>query len=222
MAQKAYDERVIKEYEQIKDLRWLKNIDIPTGPNSSIMLGGRISTAVVRQPGHSTEYSIWGIHIATDDHLTFIQKADSKPIIVKLLDCRKGSPTLHNYFEIETTPDTSKRLVIPRGVAHLPTNVNGLITVNTPTLYWDVTRKYISNLELDVINVERDRDLDKFPIYPVCRFRLPNWLYPAALDLFKERYKPGYQAPFVFDRGGKLVVLRKKAQENDDLLEVTK
>lgn len=115
-------EKVIKKYDEIEGLRWVRNIDIPTGPRSSILLGGKISTAVVRQPGHFTEYSIWGIHLATDDELTFVQKGDDKPIVVRCLDCRRGSPTLHNYLEIETNPDTRKRLVIPRGVAHLPTS----------------------------------------------------------------------------------------------------
>lgn len=210
----AYNDEVIEEYKEIKGLKWAKNIDISTGPNSSILLGGKVSTAVIRQPGYNTEYAIWGIHIATNDELTFVRKADDKPILVKCLDCRKGSPTLHNYIEIETKPDTSKRLIIPREVAHLPINVNGLITINTPTLFWDFNKKYITNLELDVINVEKDRPLDKFPTYPICRFRLPSFLYPAAHDVYRDRYNPEYQAPFVFDRNGHLVALIKKNQQS--------
>lgn len=204
-------EKVIKTYDEIEGIRWLRNVDIRTGPHSSILLGGRVSTAVIRHPGYYTEYSVWGIHIATDDELTFIQKGDDKPILIRLMDCRRGSPTLHHYLEIETMPDSSKRLVIPRGIAHLPTNVDGLITLNTPTLYWDFSRRFVS-LEIDVINVERDRALDRFPIYDVCRFKMPSWLYPAALQIFKKRYNPKYEAPFVFDRGGRLAVLRKRIQ----------
>lgn len=204
-------EKTLYEYKEIKGLKWVRNVNIATGPHSSILLGGRVSTGVLRQPGFYTEYSIWGIHIATDDELTFVQKGDEKPVIVKLVDCRKGSPTLHNYLEVECTPDPGRRLVIPRGVAHLPTQVDGLITINTPTLYWDYARRFVS-LEIDVINVERDRDLKKFPVYAVCRFLMPSWAYSAALQIFKERYNPAYEAPFVFDRGGKMAILRKKVQ----------
>ena len=91
-------------------------------------------------------------------------------------------------------------------------NLNGLITLNTPTLYWDPSRRHV-NLELDVINVERDRPFDRFPVYDVCRYRLPDWLYPIAIRTFKKRFDPDYEAPFVFDRGGKLYVLRRKVED---------
>lgn len=204
-------EKVLQTYDEIEGVRWVRNVNVRTGPNSSILLGGRVSTAVIRQPGHYTEYSVWGIHIATDDELTFIQKGDDKPVVVRMVDCRRGSPTLHNYLEVETMPDPNKRLVIPRGVAHLPTGTNGLITLNTPTLFWDYSSRFVS-LEIDVINVERERDLDRFPTYDVCRFKMPSFLYPAALKIFKDKFNPNFEAPFVFDRGGRMAVLRKKVQ----------
>jgi hypothetical protein len=168
-----------------------------------------ISTNVIRAPGRPTEYSVWGIHLATDDQLTFISKADDRPIVVKMVDCRYGSLTHHNYMEVTCYPDPGRRLVIPRGVAHLPTNVNGLLTLNMPLIYWDYAKRLV-HPDLDVINVERDRPLDKFPTYEVCRFPVPTWLYPAALKAFKDRYKPEYEAPFIFDRNGQLYVLRKR------------
>jgi hypothetical protein len=207
-------EKTIVEYPEIEGLRWVRNVDIPSGPNSSILLGGRVTTAVLRRGGVDTEYAVWGIHLATDDELTFVRKEDDTPIIVKFVDCRRGSPTKGRYFEIETTPDSTKRLVIPRGVAHLPIQCNGLITLNTPTLYWDYrSRVTLAGLELDVVNVEKDRDVTKFPTYDVCRYKVPDMLYPAAIRVFKNRYNPSYQAPFVFDRDGKLYVLRKKVQD---------
>jgi len=208
-------EIVLHEYSEIKDLRWIRNIDIPSGPNSSILLGGKVTTLVIRQGGRNTEYAVWGIHLGTDDQLTFVSKADDKPIVVRLVDCRKDSPTSGVYFEIETTPDSSRRLVIPRGVAHLPTNCNGLITLNTPALYWDFRRNGSMKLEIDVVNIERDRDVTKFPLYETCRFKVPDWAYPAALAVYKDRYNPRYRAPFVFDRGGQLYVLRKRIQDDE-------
>jgi hypothetical protein len=208
-------EIVLHEYPEIEGLRWIRNVDIPSGPNSSILLGGKVTTLIIRRGGYKTEYAVWGIHVGTDDQLTFVTKADDKPIVVRFVDCRRHSSTAGAYFEIETTPDASKRLVIPRGVAHLPTNCNGLLTLNTPALYWDFRRRGSMKLELDVINVERDRDTKKFPRYDVCRFKVPNWAYPVALAVYKDRYDPRYRAPFVFDRNGELYVLRKRIQEDD-------
>lgn len=60
-----------------------------------------------------------------------------------------------------------------------------------------------------MINVERDRPVEQFPRYDVCRFPFPAWLYTVALVSFKHNFSPTYEAPFVFDRGP-LYVLRKK------------
>lgn len=202
-------EVVVKRYAEIGGVQLVRNTYVRTGSASGILLGGMISTNVIRTPGQPTEYSVWGIHLATDDQLTFIAKADDRPIIVKMVDCRIGSPTHHQYLEVACHPDPGVRLVVPRGVAHLPTNVNGLVTMNTPKIYWDYARRLV-HPDLDVINVERDRPLDRFPSYKVCRFPLPSWLYPAALKAFKDRYDPAYEAPFIFDRRGELYVLRKR------------
>jgi dTDP-4-dehydrorhamnose 3,5-epimerase len=204
-------ETTINEYTEIKGVRWVQNIHVPTGSSSGILLGGMISTNVIRKPNQPTEYSVWGIHLATDDQLTFVSKADGEPIVVRMVDCRRHSSSRHNYLEVSASPDPSRRLIIPRGVAHLPTNVNGLITLNTPKIYWDYAKRLV-HPDLDVINVERDRPLDKFPTYDVCRFSVPDWLYPSALKSFKARYKPEFQAPFIFDRNGELYILRKRVQ----------
>jgi hypothetical protein len=206
-----HEGRIVKDFKEIKGVRIESNTFVQTGTNSGILVGGMISTNVIRKPNQPTEYSVWGIHLATDDQLTFIYKSDDKPIIVKMIDCREGSSTLHNYLEVECYPDPNQRLVIPRGVAHLPTQVNGLLTLNMPLIYWDFEKRLV-HPDLDVINIEKDRDLDKFPAYRVCRFKVPAWLYAAALTVFKERFKPEYEAPFIFDRKGELYVLRKKTQ----------
>jgi hypothetical protein len=201
---------ILEKYQEIQGVCWVSNVHVVTGSASGILLSGAISTNVVRQAGFYTEYAVWGIHIATDDHLTFISKADDKPIVVKMVDCRKGSPTQGNYLEVVCRPDISRRLVIPRGVAHLPLNVNGLITNNSPKIYWD-WRKRPVYYEMDVINVEKNRPLDKFPVYEICNYSVPQFLYPFMLHSFKTRHNPNYQAPFIFERQGTLYVLRKKS-----------
>jgi hypothetical protein len=205
-------ETTVREFPEIEGVKIVRNVHIPTGPSSGILLGGLVSTAVVRHPDKDTEYVVWGIHLATDDQLTFLTKDDhDEPIVTRMVDCRRGSKTQGAYLEVASKPNVAERLVIPRGVAHLPTNVRGLITINTPTLYWDFKHRRANiNVELDVINVERDRPVDRFPAYNVCRFPFPAWLYTLALTSFKHNFDAAYEAPFVFDRRGKLFVLRKK------------
>jgi hypothetical protein len=202
-------EETIRSFDEIDGLKWVRNIDVPTGPNSSILFGDKVTNLVVRQGGHDTEYRVWGIHLATDDQLTFVTKSDDKPIVIPFVDCRRNSRTAGNYFEISTEPDTTKRLVIPRGVAHRPVNVNGLITLNTPVFHWDWRRRRSLAVEVDVINIEKDRPVDRFPLYDVSRFRLPDWAYPLSIKLFKQEYDAKYNTPFVFDSKGQLHILRK-------------
>lgn len=208
-----HEGKEIESYKEIEGVKIETNTYVQTGMFSGILVGGMISTNVIRKPNSSTEYSVWGIHLATDDRLTFISKGDDNPIIVKMVDCRYNSPTLGNYLEVTCNPDANRRLIIPRGVAHLPTQVNGLITLNMPLIYWDFEKRLV-HPDLDVINIERDRDLKLFPVYKVCRFKVPTWLYPAALSTFKQRYNPNYEAPFIFDRKDELYVLRKKIQSS--------
>jgi hypothetical protein len=205
-------EKTIQTYDEIDGLRWVRNVDLQTGPHSSVLSGDKITNLVVRQGGHETEYRVWGLHLTSDDQLTFVAKSDDKPIVLPFVDCRKGSPTAGNYFEITATPDTSKRLVIPMGVAHRPTNTNGLITLNTPVFYWDY-RKINGHRpdQLGIVNIRANAEVGEFPLYDVCRFKVPNWAYPISLAIFKERFDPTYNTPFVFDRDGDLHILRKRA-----------
>ncbi|MEU8252685.1 hypothetical protein AB0C06_00255 [Micromonospora inaquosa] len=206
-------ETTIQTYDEIDGLRWVRNVDLQTGPHSSVLSGDKITNLVVRQSGHDTEYRVWGIHLTSDDQLTFVAKSDDKPIVLPFVDCRKGSRTAGNHFEITAYPDTSKRIVIPMGVAHRPINTNGLITLNTPVFYWDY-RKLNGHKadEVGIVNIMREAEVEDFPLYDVCRFKVPSWAYPISLALFKERYDPTYNTPFVFDRDSKLHVLRKRAE----------
>ena len=208
-------ETTLKTYDEIEGLRWVRNIDIQTGPYSSVLTGGNVTNLVIRQPGHDTEYKVWGIHLTSDDQLTFVSKSDDKPIVLPFKDCRKRSPTAGRFLEITAEPDTSKRLVIPMGVAHRPINVNGLITLNTPVFYWDYRRLNGYRMEdVGIINIKKDAEVDDFPLYDVCRFRVPDWAYPISNVLFKENFDPTYNSAFVFDLGGRLHVLRKSTSRS--------
>ncbi|MFC6082123.1 hypothetical protein [Sphaerisporangium aureirubrum] len=51
------------------------------------------------------------------DRLTFVGPADQRAVI-RFIDCREGSPTLHREITHEFRPSPLRYLVVPAGVAH--------------------------------------------------------------------------------------------------------
>lgn len=85
------------------------------------------------------ENDAYGIHLFSEDRLTFLGKP-GEDIYVRLLDCRRGSPTLGRQDELRFKPTPLKFLVIPPGVAHGFRNLEGVFTANRP-------RRCAGNLE---------------------------------------------------------------------------
>lgn len=197
----------------IEGVRWVPNSVVPTGEGQAILLAANpISTVVLRQDEAEGVYPAWGIHLCSDDELTVLRKADGSPIVIDMVDCRKGSPTLRNTLKIECHPDSSRRLVIPRGVAHLPQHLRGCLTLNSPNFYWDY-RKLPMAAEVDVINVPVGTELNDFPIVPVARYPYPKLLLPFLLAKQHQRIKEvGTEFPFVRAMGdGTVLKLSRSA-----------
>ncbi|WP_268892496.1 dTDP-4-dehydrorhamnose 3,5-epimerase family protein [Pigmentibacter ruber] len=60
-----------------------------------------------------------------------------------LVDCREGSPTLHNKVELHFKPSPIRYLIIPPGVAHAFKNLENIFTVNRPRLLLNSKGNYI-------------------------------------------------------------------------------
>ena len=88
-------------------------------------------------------HDAFGIHIGQEDHLTFLGSSD-KIIKLDLVDCRKGSKTLHQKDSIEFSPDPRRCLIIPNGVAHCFSGLENVYTINRPAVCVDNWQAYDS------------------------------------------------------------------------------
>lgn len=135
-----------------------------------------VTTLVWRSPSlKDTEYVHYGIHLTVDDGLIFLTKPSSKPILIDLWDVREASSTAGQHMVITINEVDPRRLLrIPRGVAHLPKNLEGVITLNAQNVYYDSRRLPIPE-NGDVINIRvEDEERLRRARYPVARYPVPR------------------------------------------------
>lgn len=145
---------------KIPGVSWKQHFYLSTGKESGIVpLLDPYPMYVVDHGGVEYSHDAFGIHIGQEDRLTFLGRYHQKIKLV-LLDCRRGSPTLHNRHTIEFYPDPRRYLIIPNGVAHAFMGLENVFTVNRPAVLVKDWRSYDSSN--DVI----DWPLTKRP-YPV-------------------------------------------------------
>ena len=126
------------------DVAWEKNIFLSTGENSGIVpLLDAQPMYIVDHGSKDYAHDAFGIHIGQEDHLTFLGSSD-KIIKLDLVDCRKGSKTLHQKDSIEFSPDPRRCLIIPNGVAHCFSGLENVYTINRPAVCVDNWQAYDS------------------------------------------------------------------------------
>lgn len=213
-------EEVLTSFEEIEGVRIVQNINIQwtgEGTSSAIWLPDRACpTLVYRAPDCDGTYFQYGLHRLGDDYLTYISKTDDEPVIIHLVDCREGSKTLHNRLSVTLKPDITRAIVIPRGVAHLPTNLKGAICLNNHKWFVDLPSYLRYSRKFDIQNVPVDTESANFPVIKTARFAVPIWAYPIFGALIRLRIVPenNWEVPFYFDgtMQGKptTVMLRRK------------
>lgn len=135
---KIEDQRKRQDWEPIAGIEgagWKANLAVWTGDQSGYV------PLLDRRPKHlidhgEQEYShdAFGIHLGGDDHLVFIGPGHLRARC-ELVDCRRGSATLHNTVSFEFSADPLRTLVIPRGVAHRFEHLEGIYTINQPLTF---------------------------------------------------------------------------------------
>lgn len=179
-------EQNIKDFsEYITGLRFEENTLLPISRRSGIF-----SCKLISSPGpmvsdfvtHEADfqYGTYGIHVGQDDRLTFMGPKDAK-IKGSFVDCRAGSPTLHNCVNITFAPSMARRLVIPRGVAHTFDGLQYIVTRDEP-IWHSAVDNPDWNIDNDLISVDRDTSVEDFPVVRANEYRLPD-----ALHVFQSR-----------------------------------
>src|SRR6185295_4215477 len=117
---------------EIEGVGWKKHLTVWSSDDAGYVALTDVSPLQVIDHGTS-HYATdaYGIHLEWEDRLTFVGPAMQKAII-RLIDCRKGSPTFHHEHSYEFTPSPLRYLVIPGGVAHAFDGLENIFTINRP------------------------------------------------------------------------------------------
>jgi len=146
---------------------------IQTRGQGRMILGPQWPVSIVTHPQNESDPPYWGLHVGQDDVLFIGGLGENRTVRVQVVDCRKGSPTLHRSYEMDY--DDAYALRIPRGVAHRLLGMAGLTTVNMAVLYAGGQRYRRSGL-YDTLHIPSDQAKERFPIVDVGAFPLPGLL----------------------------------------------
>ena len=161
----------VSESTVIEGFGFVKIPVIQTRGQGRMILGPHWPVSIVTHPQNEPDPSYWGLHVGQDDVLFIGGLGENRTVRVQVVDCRKGSPTLHQAEEIAY--DDAYALRIPRGVAHRLLGMEGLTTVNMAVLYAGGPRR--SGL-YDTLHIPSDQAKERFPIVDVGAFPLPGLL----------------------------------------------
>lgn len=109
-------------------------------------------------------YGHYGIHLGQEDRLTFLADKQRR-VSVRLIDCRRSSPTFREYRELDVLADGSTTLVIPPGVAHTFDDLGAVVTINSYRLFLPSPRDWLDGTsdwdsENDIVNMPLDVDVN--------------------------------------------------------------
>lgn len=155
----------------IVGLRWEERQRLDNGGNDSFVVPVPTTRPInlVYHGESRFDYGHYGIHLGQEDRLTFLGKS-SQVIRAFFVDCREGSPTLHQRFVAEFSPHSGRVLCIPPGIAHAFDGLENVYTINEYRLFLPDPDLWLSgksqwNFESDVINLPmdvKDEDLPSF------------------------------------------------------------
>jgi dTDP-4-dehydrorhamnose 3,5-epimerase-like enzyme len=97
---------------------------------------------IVDHGARKYDFNTYGLHKGQEDNLIFLGNPQKK-IRAEFVDFRAGSPTLHKKIQLEFTPSSSQKLVIPPGVAHAFWGLEDVFTLNRPRLFLNDRETYI-------------------------------------------------------------------------------
>jgi len=113
-------------------------------------------------------YGHYGVHLGQEDRLVFLGP-EANTVTGYFIDCRLGSPTLHERLVLEFKPDPSRMLCVPPGVAHT-FDTFGVFSLNHYRLHLPDPEKWLSGesawtIEGDIVNVPMGLRDDDLPIF---------------------------------------------------------
>jgi dTDP-4-dehydrorhamnose 3,5-epimerase-like enzyme len=205
----------------IQDLRWETLPSMSNGSESVVV--PMPTTDLVHIVYHGDEafsHGRYGLHRGLEDHLTFLGSSQqhAKGYFV---DCRLGSPTLHKKITLDFTPDATRALVIPCGVAHGFEGLEGIYTINAfraylPPPQYLMTEKNPWATGTDIFNFPYMTADDMLPVVEVNPYPASESFYELLSDMQRATLGDiNYEFPHtedIVDANGKAVTLLIKKQ----------
>jgi len=151
----------MNDFSGILGLEWRDNWRIENGQESYVIPFPTVRPVnVVFHGERKFDYGHYGIHLGQSDRLTFLGPS-AQVITGHFIDCRKGSPKVHQRVIAQWHPTSGRALYVPNGVAHAFDGLEGIFTLNDYRLFLPDPDKWLSGetnwtMENDVINLPMD------------------------------------------------------------------
>ena len=198
----------------IQGLQWQAHLALQTGTASGIvpMLDPH-AFYIVDHGGDNYTHDAYGIHLHQQDRLTFVGDVNKK-IILNLVDCRKGSATLHAKERLEFSPSPLHYLIIPPGVAHSFEALEEVFTINRPAVFSKDWQSYDSGNDV----IDWPLSNEDYPVFEVTDEEVPQEFYNNQVVVQKDLMsKPVEATPIVLmtkDASGKEIKVSLRKQQS--------
>lgn len=166
------------------------------------------------------EYDTYGIHRGTEDRLTFAGPPD-KEFRADFIDCRAGSPSWGRRYTVRLQPSLERTLVIPPGVAHTFSGLEGILTINSFRNFLPDPNEWISgksswSIAVDTINLPCDVEDCDVPSVEANRLEASDQFYAITSASIKRTldgvlYEYPLTSEIKFGDGTKRLLRFKKA-----------
>ena len=201
---------------EILGLRWESLPSMRNGSESAVVPMPTTDLVHIVYHGDTPfAHGRYGLHRGLEDHLTFLgsPQQHAKGYFV---DCRQDSPTLHRKVALDFTPDATRTLVIPCGVAHGFEGLEAIYTINAfraylPPPQYLMTDKNPWATGTDILNFPYASSDDALPVVEINPYPASENFYELLTDM--QRATLGgidYEFPHtedIVDADGKAVTL---------------
>lgn len=180
----------------LEGLYWKKNFYVGTGVKSFTLVSneGPIVADILFFEDDSY-YKDFSLQIGQVDRYTFFGK-ETDVIKGEFVDCREDSPTLHQKYLMEFSPDPRKHLVIERGIAKKFTGFSNITIRSEPILY--ATSKD-NGYKLGNDRIVIPWDSSEFPVVCTNKLPLPKEALQFLLKKEQEVINKTDKHPYSFD-----------------------
>ena len=199
----------IPEWEPVQEIQgvgWKRHLNLASGPHSGFVpLLDYGPFYVVDHGEDSYSHDAYGIHVCQEDRLTFIGPSEQE-INLTLVDCRRGSRTLHDRVDIRFNPCPRRCLIIPNGIAHKFAGLEKVFTINRPRILSDDLESYQPSTDV----IDWPGESVDFPVLEASDREAPPLYYHQQAEAQRRQLSspPQHSTPVVIpmkDSDGNLV-----------------